>query len=374
MSNLVVAIVHERFTTVGGSERVVEQLHLLWPDAPLHAALVDPAGLPPDLAVADIRPSRLQRLYRGGPRYEHLLPLLPSAMRSMDLSEADVLITSHHAFANRVRARDDALIISYTHTPARWIWDSSFLDNEPGGPVGRLALTTFAATQRRADVRAAQRVDEIVVNSNHVAKRVARYWGRTSTVIPPPVDVDRHHRPAGMRPREDFFLLAGRLVPYKCPEVAAAAAVRAGVRLVVVGSGRMESAVRAVAGPGVELLDRVSDETLLDLYRRCAALVFPGQEDFGLVPVEAQACGAPVLAQAVGGVLDTVVDGVTGTLYHAGNGPEEHIEALAGVLRGFDPDRFDSAAIRHNAERFSSAAFRDRFGALVQDAVDRKAT
>jgi glycosyltransferase involved in cell wall biosynthesis len=155
-------------------------------------------------------------------------------------------------------------------------------------------------------------------------------------------------------------------VPYKRPEVAVAAAARAGVRLVVAGEGRSRAAVEAAAGPGTELLGEVDDATLVDLYRRCQALVFPGEEDFGIVPVEAQACGAPVLARRVGGVLDSVVDGVTGTLYDGG---DDEVGALASALRHFDPSRFDPGAARANAERFSAPAFRARFGAVVQNVL-----
>ena len=360
-----VAIVHERFTEVGGSERVVEQLRGLWPHATVHAALVDPSALPPGLAGTEVRASAVQRLYRGGRGYAHVLPLLPAAMARLDVGEVDLVVCSHHAFANRVRSRPGTAVVSYTHTPARWIWEPAMRTAEVGGRAGRMALAAFAATQRRPDAVAAGRARVIVVNSRHVAGRVRRWWGRQASVVPPPVDVERHTPDPGTA-REDFFLLAGRLVPYKRPEVAVAAAARAGVRLVVAGDGRSRPAVEAAAGPGTELLGAVDDATLVDLYRRCRALVFPGEEDFGIVPVEAQACGTPVLARGVGGVLDSVVDGVTGTLYR-GSGAE--VADLASALRAFDPSRFDARVIRANAERFSAANFRIRFAAVVQDAL-----
>ena len=362
-----VAIVHERFTELGGSERVVEQLHALWPDATIHTALADTAALPPRLAGADIRPSALQRLYRGGGRYAHLLPALPAAMRAIDLGAADLVICSHHSFANRVRARPGVPVISYTHTPARWMWEREMLADEVGGRVGRAGLVAFARVQRPFDARAARRATAIVANSNHVAERVRRWWGCTAEVVPPPVDVERFAPNPGLH-RDDFFLLAGRLVPYKRPHVAVAAAVRAGVRLVVAGDGRARPAVEAAAGRGVEVLGQVDDETLRDLYRRCRALVFPGEEDFGIVPVEAQACGTPVLARGVGGVLDSVVEGVTGTFYKAGSAIEE-VEALAAAMAGFDGDRFDPLAISTHARRFSQAAFRRRFRSVVERVV-----
>ncbi len=354
-----VAIVHERFTELGGSERVVEQLHAMWPEATIWTPILDRAALPAGLAGATIRTGWLQHLYRGGPTYAHLLPLLPACMSTLDLGPVDLVVTSHHAFANRVRCPPGATMVSYTHTPGRWLWDPAFRRHEVASRTGRLALAAFAGTQRWADRRAAQRPDLLVVNSRHVAERVRRWWGRTSTVIPPPVDV-HYFTPDGGIDREDFFLYAGRLVPYKKPEVAVMAARRAGVRLVVAGGGRGASSLASIAGPGIEVRGAVDGETLRNLFRRCRALVFPGEEDFGIVPVEAQACGAPVVAWAGGGVLDSVVDGVTGSLYAHERG-EDDVDALARALRAFDPSRFEPDVIRRHAERFSPETFRSRF-------------
>jgi glycosyltransferase involved in cell wall biosynthesis len=357
-----VAIVHERFTELGGSEMVVEQMHALWPDAPVYAALVDRAALPPGLQDADVRPSRLQRHYRGGSGYARFLPFLPGAFASLDLRGFDVVVTSHHAFANRIRPPAGTPVVSYTHTPARWMWDPTTRRDEPGGPAGRLVLGAFAATQRRPDRAAAARLRGVIANSRFVAGRIERAWGRTATVLAPPVDTDRF-RP-GTAAREDFFLLAGRLVPYKEPMRALRAATRAGVRLVVAGDGRMRAALEAAATPAVELLGAVDDDTLVDLYRRCRALVFPGREDFGIVPVEAMACGTPVVALGEGGVLDSVVDGVTGVLVAPTPDPED---GLTAALRDFDPSRFDPAAIRRHAEAFGRPRFRARLQERVTD-------
>ncbi|HUF84097.1 MAG TPA: glycosyltransferase [Acidimicrobiia bacterium] len=362
-----VAIVHEKFTVLAGSERVVEQLHVLFPDAPIFGSVLDRKTLPPGLADADVRPTGLQRLYRGGDHYAHLLPLIPRAMARIDVGDVDLVVTSHHAFANRVRVPGQIPVISYTHTPARWIWDPTKLADERGGALGRRALGLFARTQRRPDRAAARRLRAIIANSGNVADRIERWWGRSSTVVHPPVDVD-WYTPDPNVAREDFFLLAGRLVPYKEPMVAVAAANPAGVRLVVAGEGRQLEQVRAEAGPRVEVLGRVNDSTLRDLYRRCRALVFPGEEDFGIVPVEAQACGAPVVARAVGGGLETVAD-TTGVLYPAPADRPGAVGALADALRAFDPDRFDSEVIRRRAESFSPEHFRRGFFAEVERAL-----
>ena len=351
-----VAIVHERFTELGGAEVVVEALHSCWPDATLFAPIVDPGAVPDGLRGAELRAGSLQRLYPGRGRYAHLLPFLPWVFAHLDLSGFDLVITSHHAFANRVRAPRGVPVVSYTHSPARWMWQSSMLRNESGGRIGRAGLRMFSATQRRADVAAARRLTGIVVNSRSVAERVRRWWGRDARVVHPPADVS-FFTPDRDVVREDFYLWAGRLVPYKRPDVAVGAAVRAGARLVVVGEGRSRAALEAADHPGIEWLGRVDGEELRGLYRRCRALVFPGEEDFGIVPVEAQACGTPVIAAGVGGALDSVVDGVTGTFFQPA-GDESDVARLAEVMEGFDPSRFDSSLVRRHAETFSPDRFR----------------
>lgn len=355
-----VAVVHERFTDYAGSERVVDQLLQIWPGADLFAPIVDPAALPASAVGHRVRDSALRRVYRGGGRYAHLLPALPLAMRSFDLRGYDLVVTSHHAFAHRVRPPAGTPVLSYTHSPARWMWEPEMLSGE-GGRLGELGLSAFALTQRRADRAAAARVTSIVANSSAVAERVRTWWGRTAQVVHPPVDVTSY-TPDACVLREDFFLLAGRLVPYKRPEVAAAAARQAGVRLVVAGDGRARSAVLAAGGRSVEVLGRVSDAVLRDLYRRCRALVLPGEEDFGIVPVEAQACGAPVIALRAGGALDSVIEGVTGRLYLPNADP---VGALADALRSFRPQDHDPAVIRRHAEGFAPERFRERFSAAA---------
>jgi glycosyltransferase involved in cell wall biosynthesis len=359
-----VAIVHERFTVRAGSERVVEQLHRLFPEAPIFVPFCDRATLLPGLADADIRTGALQRLFRGRDRHAHLLPLLPTWFSRLDLDEYEIVVTSHHAFANRVRPRR-ARVVSYTHTPARWMWDGAMRAHEVGGRAGRAALAAFAATQRRPDRRAARRLAAAVANSGEVARRMRAWWGVEATVVFPPVDTDRFVPDPTVR-RDDFFLYAGRLVPYKRPEVAVAAARAAGVRLVVAGEGRVADRVAAAAGPGIEMLGAVDDATLLDLLRRCRALVQPGVEDFGILAVEAQACGTPVITPDAGGARDTVVDDETGIRYETTTGDE--VAPLERALRHFDGREYDPARIRAHAERFAASRFRAEMAAVV-DAV-----
>ncbi len=363
-----IVVVHERFTEIGGSEHVAEQLAMLRPNTRVFAPLVDRAVIGERMAGVDVSSSALQHLYRSPGQYAHLLPLLPMAMAGADLSDADLVLTSHHAFANRVRVPDGVPLVSYTHSPARWMWDASKLTGESGGRFGAASLRGFAVSARRSDRAAAQRVDLFIANSQTVAGRILSWWGRHATVINPPVDVEfftpaetATHIPAA---REDFFLVAGRLVPYKRIEVAVAAANELGCRLVIAGRGRALQSLQASAGPTVEFVGAVSNPDLRGLYRRCRALLFPGEEDFGIVPVEAQACGAPVIASRVGGATESVIDGVTGTLVDIGPG-DDPVTAFARAMESFEPADFDSNQIRANAERFSTDRFRRRMNDLL---------
>lgn len=359
-----VAIVHERFTEYGGSEKVVEELHRIWPQAKVLVPICDysrmPSTIPPEL----VKPSALQRLYRGNGGHAPWLPAIPLAMATMKVPEVDVVIASHHAFANQVRPRRQGTrFVSYTHSPARWVWDPAMVRGEPGGHVGQALLRGFAAAYRPWDKSAAQKPEMIIANSSAVQQRISDWWDRASTVVHPPVDTD-FYGPGQARDREAFFLFAGRLVPYKRPEIAVGAANRTGLKLVVAGEGRSAEMLARMAGPTVEIRGRTSDEELRELYQRCRALVQPGVEDFGITTVEAQACGTPVIARSAGGASDTVVKGTTGYLYD--DGSEDQVEALAYAMRDFSHHDYEPSAIIEHAQSFSRGQFRTKMRALIE--------
>ena len=358
------AIVHERFTEIAGSEQVVEQLSLQWPQAAVYAALAKPAGIPAGMSAVP-QTTWLNSCYRllGERSHAPLTPLLPRAFRGMNLGECDVVLVSHHAFASQVAFATDAPLIAYVHSPARWAWDPAMRAQEAGGMAGAAVLAGLARMTRRAESAAVQRISRLVANSTAVQERIALWWGRDAVVVHPPVDTDGF-TPDPSIEREDFFLLAGRLVPYKRPDLAIAAARKAGVRLVVAGDGRSMKHCRGLAGDDVTFLGRVSHDQLLDLHRRARALLMPGIEDFGIVPVESMATGTPVIAVGAGGALDTVVPGSTGALIDPG--PDSQvIDDMVSAIRTFDPASYDSIAIRQWAEKFSQANFRAKMqGAL----------
>ena len=364
-----VAIVHERLTEVAGSEQVVAQLATQWPDAQVTIPIVDPRV---DIAFTDrVVSGSLSDPYRrlGYRSYVPLLPLVPSWLRRRELASADVVIISHHAFGvAAAHAAGTTPSVAYVHSPARWAWDEEMRKGEAASLPARAALDLLSRLAIANERRSAGRVTTVVASSSAVAERIERHWQRTARVVHPPVDTD-FYRPDPAEPIEDYFLLAGRLVPYKRPELAIRAAAAAGVRLVVAGEGR--AAQRCMALPesdGVTFLGRVPNDEFRRLQRRAKALVMCGEEDFGIVPVEAMACGTPVVALGVGGVLDSVDDGETGHLIQPGDDAEV-VDRFAAALASFDRSRFDPNVIRLRAERFSRHVFRQAMADVVTATV-----
>ncbi|WP_245663367.1 glycosyltransferase [Nocardia inohanensis] len=320
-----------------------------------------------DSAVAHgVYDTWLSRVHVSAGRRSHapLLPFVPRALRGLPLADGyDAVVVSHHAFAAQAALATSAPVIAYVHSPARWAWDKGFRRQEGGGPAGQAALIGLGALARRSELRAAPRLKHVIANSQAVAARVREWWGLPASVVNPPVRVERF-APDPSVPREDFFLVAGRLVPYKRPDLAIRAARRAGVRLIVLGDGRFRGQLEAIAGPETTFLGAASDEVLLDMYRRCRALLMPGVEDFGIVPVEAMACGTPVLAVGEGGALDTVVPGLSGAHIEYGS-DEQVIAGFARALRDFDPAAYSPDAIRAHACTFAPEAFRSRIADIV---------
>lgn len=359
-----IAIVHERWTEIGGSENVIEQLALEWPDARVHVPFADPAAIG-DRLRGRIETSRLDRLHGAIGRRSHapLLPLVPRALRAMDFGDVDAAIISHHAMAASAVHALDVPTVGYVHSPARWAWEPEMRAGEATNPLARVALSALARQAIRVESSAAPEFTRIVANSNEVADRIRRWWGRESTVVFPPVNVDRF-RPGDPADRGDYFLMAGRLVPYKRADLAVRAAREAGVRLIVAGDGRLEELCRRLAGPETTFVGRVPHAELVDLAQRARAMLMPGVEDFGIMPVEVMACGTPVVALGSGGALDTVVPGVTGLLVQPGD-DDRVVTGFAAAMRDF-PDRdFDPAVLRAHAETFSDARFRRRMREVV---------
>ncbi len=361
-----VALVHDWLTGMRGGEKVLEVLCELYPDAPIFTLVHNEGSVSPVIERHPIRTSFLQRLPAKRTHYRSYLPLMPMAAESLDLSGFDLILSTSHAVVKGVRPDPGALHLCYCHTPMRYVWDQYDEYFGPGraGPATRTAMALVAPYLRRWDIRTAARVDHFIANSRNVADRIARIYRRSADVLHAPVDCSRFR----VETHDDGYdLIVSALVPYKRIELAIEAYRGRSDRLLIVGSGPERVRLEQSAPRNVEFLGWRSDEDLARLYQGCRALIFPGEEDFGIVPLEAMACGKPVVAFARGGALETVVDegeGRTGVFFR-----EQTVEALLGALERVRAVRFDPSAIRRHAEEFDRSRFTKRFADLIRTRV-----
>jgi glycosyltransferase involved in cell wall biosynthesis len=358
-----VAVAHDWLTVPGGSEQVVLALLGMFPQAELFTSVYDPSPWPPAVTERPVHSSFLNRIPRAARHYPKLLPLMNAAFRSFDLSGFDLVLSSSHACAKNVRTPSGALHVCYCHTPMRYAWDESFMAGEQVGRLTRLALPPLLAWLRRQDLAGARGPDVFVANSRHVADRILRYYGRAAEVVHPPIDVE-HFLALERQPR-DYYFAFGRVVPYKRVDLTIAACASLERPLKVAGDGRALETLRAQlgaqpSGERIQLLGRVSAAERDRLLGGARALLFPGEEDFGIVPVEAQAAGVPVIAYGVGGAAETVIDGRTGVLFG-----EQSAGALAGAIERFEGLELDVQEARENAARFGRERFRAEMAAVI---------
>lgn len=359
-----VAIVHDYLNQSGGAERVVESFHRIWPDAPIFTTIADRDAMPASLRDADLRLTWMQHLPAWRRHFRAYLPLYPLAVEGMDLRGFDVVVSSSSAWAKAVRTPAGAVHVCYCYTPMRWVWDyERYVARENFGLLARLALPPVIAALRAWDVRTARRPTHIVAVSHGVQQRVQRYWGRASEVLYPPIETERFTvgTAAGR-----YHLVVSRLAHYKRIDLAVAAFTQLGLPLVIIGDGPARASLEAVAGPTVTFRGRVDDAGVASAMRDCRALIFPGEEDFGMTPLEANASGRPVIAFGAGGALETVRDGVTGVLFG-----QQTADALAEGVRRADAATWDPAVIRRHAETFSVTGFETRFRAIVEREAGR---
>jgi glycosyltransferase involved in cell wall biosynthesis len=355
-----VAVVHDWLTGMRGGEQVLEAILDLLPGADLFTLFHFRGSVSPAIESRTIITSSLQRLAARMDDYRKLLPLYPRAVREFDLRGYDVVVSSSHCVAKGV-ATHGTPHLSYCHTPMRYIWDR-FDDYFPRSkPLLRAAAGAIAPALRRWDVRTADGVTHFLANSQFVRSRIAQYYDRDAEVVHPFVDEAFLAAPLPADgDRDDYHLIVSALVPYKKIDLAVDAAVAAGKRLVVIGGGPLLERLRARNAPNVELAGHVSRERIVERLARARSLILPGIEDFGITPLEAMALGTPVVALRGGGVLDSVVEGVTGIFFDA-----PLVESLGRAMEEAEGRTWDRAAIRRRAAAFSRAAFEARFlGAL----------
>lgn len=357
------ALAHEYFAARGGAERVVDVLHGMWPDAPVYTFFHDRRRYG-DLAGWDLRTSYLQQFPIGGGVHRLLLPLYPSAARRLRVVDADVALVSTSAFIKGLQLPERTVEVAYCHSPTRYLWDwrDDYLREEVPAPL-RGAVGELLTALRETDRAFATRVDRWIANSQVVADRIRRYYDSGSTVVHPPVDVDAF---TPQRERGDFWVYVGRLSPYKRADIAVRAFATLGLRLVVVGEGRERGSLEAIARDNIAFAGRLDDPTVRQLLGGARGLIFPAEDDFGIVCVEALASGAPVVALDAGGATEIVRDGVDGALV-AQPDPDAFTEAVLRVER----QAWDVEALRRSARRFDVSRFRDRIRAIVEESHAR---
>lgn len=362
-----IALVHDWLTGMRGGEKVLDAICELYPAATLFTLVHVRGQVSPRIERRRIRTSFVQAIPLAGRFYRHLLPLYPSAVEMFDLDDYDLVISSSHCAVKSVIRSGRAVHVCYCHSPMRYAWDqfpAYFGPDQVGAAQSRL-LRPVMAGLARWDAATAGRVDRFLANSQYVAGRIRRYYNRRSTVVYPPVDTDFYTPdPAEPAPHEAQFLVVSALVPYKRVEVAIEACRLAGAKLTVVGRGPELEKLQQLGGANVRFTGWLGDDEIRELYRRSSAVLLPGVEDFGMVPVEAQACGTPVVALGQGGAAETIEDGVTGVLVG-----DPSVEAFADGLARVRSMPRDRRAIRTNAERFSRQRFLTSFGNAVDEAL-----
>ena len=359
------ALIHDWFSTYAGAEKCVESFTNIWDDFEIYSLIDFLKGADRDkiLKGKHAHTSFIQKLPFAKDKYRNYLPLFPLAIEQFDLSGYDVVLSSSHAVAKGVLTHSNQLHIAYVHTPIRYAWDlyhqylrESGLDRGLKGVLAKYFLHKI----RLWDASTANRVDHYVANSRYIARRIKKTYGKPSDVIYPPVDVDKFTL---RETKEEFYLTASRMVPYKKIDLIVEAFSQTDKKLLVIGDGPDMAKIRSKAGKNVEFLGFADDETMADLMGRAKAFVFAAEEDFGITPVEAQACGTPVICFGRGGARETVLDGESG-LYFMEQNAKELLAAVAKFEQNYD--KFEPVKIRENSLKFSRARFETEIKSYVE--------
>ena len=354
--SLKVNLAHHWIVSMRGGEKVLAQFCKLFPEASINTLVADPAKWDDWVARHQILTSPLQRIPGAARLYKQMLPLFPAAIRRMRApADTELLLSSDAAMIKGLSLPPNAAHVCYCHSPPRYLWDQqeTYMQQTSGlGGIGRAVFRRVTPSIQRFDRQAAEGVDHFIANSDFVAQRIERIYGREAVVIHPPVAIDDFH---WQQPREDFYLVVSALVPYKRVDLAVEAFSRMNRRLVVIGEGSERKRIEKLAGNSVEILGSQPFPVLQDHFQRCRGFVFPGVEDFGITPLEAMASGAPVVAYAEGGALETVVENETGVFFH-----QQSSEALCEAVEQLESAAIEANACRARAEQFSPAAFREK--------------
>ena len=368
MTNIKTVLVHDWLTTLAGAERVLEAIYEIYP-SPIYTLVKNEEILKNSIfGKADIRTSFLQKFPKAKTKYRNYIMFFPLAIEQFDLSEYDIIISSSHAVAKGVLTSSNQLHICYCHTPIRYAWDlyhQYLIDSGLTKGIKSFLAKFILHYIRIWDYTTANRVDYFIANSKYIARRIKKIYGKDSTVIYPPVDVNKFEV---YTKKENFYLTASRIVPYKKIDlIVEAFSYMPDKKLVVIGDGPDLEKIKKKAGKNVEILGYQPFEILKDYMQRAKAFIFAAEEDFGIVPVEAQACGTPVIAYGKGGVTETVIDGKTGIFFE-----EQTVESLIKAIKNFEKkeELFNPLEIRKNAEKFSKERFKKEFKEFVNKKIE----
>jgi glycosyltransferase involved in cell wall biosynthesis len=359
-----VAIIHFWFVSMRGGEKVIETLLEMFPDADIYTHVYNPKAVSGQIKSHRVFTSRINRLPFAKKLYQLYMPLMPKALMDFDLQGYDLVISSESGPAKGVVPNPDAYHLCYCHSPMRYLWDMYHEYFRGTNFIVRFFMKRLIPGLRLWDAVSANLVDFFVANSAYVAKRIRRCYNREAEIVYPPVDVEKFL--SVERKPEDFYLFFGQLTGYKRADLAIEACIASGRKLVVAGSGAKKGEIRKVKKTGlVTFRGRVSDEEVRELYTRARALLFPGIEDFGIIPVEAQACGCPVIAFRQGGALDTVKENVTGLFFN-----EQTPESLIAAMDDFERNEVtfsDCGVFKSHVQQFSKGAFTERVKKIVDE-------
>ena len=359
-----VAIVHDWLVNYGGAERVVEQMLALYPEADIFTLVYDRKKMASHFPPEKVHTSFIQRIPKATKLYTKLLQFMPKAFESFDFSGYDLVLSSSSSCAKGIITPPMVPYVAYIHSPMRYAWDLYYDYMRTSGALTRFFMKLWIPALRQWDFISSQRIDTIVSNSSYIARRIKKFWNRESTVINPPVDIERLSC-NGKEP-EDFYVAFSRFVPYKRLDLAIQACGELGKKLVVIGGGSQEAELKALASryKDITFTGRIGDSEVTDYLQRCRALIFCAEEDFGIIPVEAQACGRPVIAFGKGGALETVVDGKTGVFFE-----EQTVESLKAAISRFESMEFSAEKIVAHAQKFSNERFRNELKATIEKTI-----
>lgn len=370
LTSMKVAIVHDWLVNYGGAERVVEQMLKMYPDADIYTLVYDKKKMGKIFPEEKVHPSFIQKIPKATKLYTKFLSLMPKAFESFDLTSYDLVIASSSSCAKGVITSPNTAFVAYIHSPMRYAWDLYYDYFMNAGILTRFFMKRQMPAIRQWDFLSSQRINTLVANSSYIKKRIKKFWNRDSKVIFPPVNVDRLS-PNNL-PAEDFYVVFSRFVSYKRVDLAIKACGQLGKKLIVIGSGSQESELKTLASKyrkaDIKFTGRINDEEVKVYLQKCRAMIFSAEEDFGIIPVECQACGRPVIAFGKGGALETVKENTTGIFFQEQN--EESLkEAIVRFEKLEGEGTFKTTVIVEHAQKFSAERFRRELQAVVDETL-----